>query len=78
MSVTTLLTLRFSPQQLNIEKDEVEEILVGLILEGKVEGRIDQVGARLELDRQCVSISCGALSDMARLINYLYPCSMNA
>lgn len=77
MSVTALLTLRFSPQQLNIDKDEVEEILVGLILEGKVEGRIDQVGARLELDRQCVLVSCGASSDTARLINYLYPRSMN-
>lgn len=55
-------------QQLNIDKDEVEEILVGLILEGKVEGRIDQVGARLELDRQCVLISRGAPSDPIQLI----------
>lgn len=31
---------------------EVEELLIGLILEGKVEGRIDQVGMRLELDRK--------------------------
>ena len=31
---------------------EVEELLIGLILEGKVEGRIDQVGMRLELDKQ--------------------------
>ncbi|KAG8834788.1 hypothetical protein FRC17_007105 [Serendipita sp. 399] len=38
-------------QQLNIGKPEVEEILIGLILEGKVEGRIDQVAQRLELDR---------------------------
>ena len=32
--------------------DEVEEMLIELILEGKVQGRIDQVGMRLELDRQ--------------------------
>lgn len=44
-----------APQQLNVEKDEVEELLIGLILEGKVDGRIDQVSMRLELDRQCVS-----------------------
>lgn len=38
-----------------MEKDEVEELLVGLILEGRVEGRIDQTTMRLELaDRQCV------------------------
>ncbi|KAG8906076.1 hypothetical protein FRB99_007664 [Tulasnella sp. 403] len=47
----TRLELSFLAKQLNIDKDEVEEILIGLILEGKVEGRIDQVGGRLELDR---------------------------
>lgn len=30
----------------------MEEMLIDLILEGKVEGRIDQVEMRLELDRQ--------------------------
>ena len=39
-------------QQLNVERDEVEEMLIDLILEGKVEGRIDQVGMQLELDKQ--------------------------
>ncbi|PVF99848.1 PCI-domain-containing protein [Serendipita vermifera] len=47
----TRLDLSFLARQLNIEKPEVEEILIGLILEGKVEGRIDQVAQRLELDR---------------------------
>ncbi len=37
-------------QQLNVENEEVEELLIGLILEGKVEGRIDQVAMRLELE----------------------------
>lgn len=41
-------------QQLNVDMNEVEELLIGLILEGKVEGRIDQVGMRLELDRKYV------------------------
>jgi COP9 signalosome complex subunit 2 len=41
-------------QQLNVATEEVEELLIGLILEGKVEGRIDQVGMRLELDKKCV------------------------
>lgn len=35
-----------------MDKDEVEDLLIGLILEGKVEGRIDQVAMRLELDRK--------------------------
>ncbi|KAF9029973.1 PCI-domain-containing protein [Hymenopellis radicata] len=46
------LELGFLAKQLNVDIQEVEEILIGLILEGKVEGRIDQVGMRLELDRK--------------------------
>jgi len=30
----------------------VEELLIELILDGKVEGRIDQVAMRLELDKK--------------------------
>ncbi|KAJ7116781.1 PCI domain-containing protein [Mycena crocata] len=48
----TRLELSFLAKQLNVEINEVEELLIGLILEGKVEGRIDQVGMRLELDRK--------------------------
>jgi COP9 signalosome complex subunit 2 len=40
-----------------VDIEEVEELLIGLILEGKVEGRIDQVGMRLELDKKLVVIS---------------------
>jgi COP9 signalosome complex subunit 2 len=34
-----------------VDKAEVEELLIALILEGKVEGRIDQVNMRLELTK---------------------------
>jgi COP9 signalosome complex subunit 2 len=59
LAQVSILTLYYghsliSKQQLNVDKDEVEELLIGLILEGKVEGRIDQVAMRLELDRQSV------------------------
>ncbi|KAJ3558997.1 hypothetical protein NM688_g605 [Phlebia brevispora] len=50
----TRLELSFLAKQLNVDIDEVEELLVGLILEGKVEGRIDQISMRLELDRKQV------------------------
>jgi len=46
----TRLELSFLAKQLNVEREEVEDLLIALILEGKVEGRIDQVGMRLELD----------------------------
>ena len=41
-------------QQLNVNTREVEDLLIDLILEGKVEGRIDQAGKRLELDSKYV------------------------
>ncbi|KAG9079715.1 hypothetical protein FRC06_007562 [Ceratobasidium sp. 370] len=48
----TRLELSFLAKQLNVDKHEVEELLIGLILEGKVEGRIDQVAQRLEITKQ--------------------------
>jgi len=37
-------------QQLGVELGDVEQLLIGLILDGKVGGRIDQIGGLLELD----------------------------
>ncbi|KZP28944.1 PCI-domain-containing protein [Athelia psychrophila] len=48
----TRLELSFLAKQLNVEIHEVEDLLIGLILEGKVDGRIDQVGMKLELNRK--------------------------
>ncbi|KAG8699191.1 hypothetical protein FRC08_005453 [Ceratobasidium sp. 394] len=48
----TRLELSFLAKQLNVDKHEVEELLIGLILEGKVEGKIDQVAQRLEITKQ--------------------------
>jgi len=57
----TRLELSFLAKQLNVEIQEVEDLLIGLILEGKVEGRIDQVGMRLELDSKFVLIYAALL-----------------
>ena len=48
-------TADLSMQQLSIPDSDVEDILVSLILDGKVQGKIDQVTQKLELDRQSVS-----------------------
>ncbi|KAM6498610.1 PCI domain containing protein [Amanita muscaria] len=58
----TRLELAFLAKQLNVATQEVEELLIGLILEGKVEGRIDQVSMRLELDRNLEKKRYAALS----------------
>lgn len=39
-------------QQLTISSDDVEEILVALILDGRIKGQIDQVSGKLELDHR--------------------------
>lgn len=54
VDIGRLTILRYF-QQLNVPREEVEELLINLILEGKVEGRIDQVNEVLELDKQCVT-----------------------
>jgi len=48
----TRLELTFLAKQLNVDANEVEELLIDLILEGKIDGKIDQVNMRLELDKQ--------------------------
>lgn len=53
----TRIEIDYLARQLGIAADEIEEILVALILDDKVQGRIDQVEKRLELDRQYVRVS---------------------
>jgi COP9 signalosome complex subunit 2 len=48
----TRLELSFLAKQLNVDANEVEVLLIDLILEGKIDGKIDQVNMRLELDKQ--------------------------
>lgn len=50
----TRVELSYLATSLGISVDEVEDILVALILDRKVSGRLDQVKGQLELDQQCV------------------------
>jgi COP9 signalosome complex subunit 2 len=47
-----LYGLTNSWQELNVPAQDVEDLLVGLILDNKVKGRIDQLHQRLELHTQ--------------------------
>eukprot|EP01119_Soliformovum_irregulare_P002903 TRINITY_DN13157_c0_g1_i1.p1 TRINITY_DN13157_c0_g1~~TRINITY_DN13157_c0_g1_i1.p1 ORF type:complete len:444 (-),score=137.55 TRINITY_DN13157_c0_g1_i1:60-1391(-) len=46
----TKIRIPFLAQELNISAKEVEDLMVGLILDNKIRGRIDQVNQLLELD----------------------------
>lgn len=46
----TRIEISFAAQQLNIEMSELEQLLVSLIIDGKIRGRIDQLNNRLILN----------------------------
>jgi len=48
----TRIEIPFVSKQLGVPAQDVEDLLVGLILDNKVAGRIDQVNQRLELYRE--------------------------
>ncbi|CDH49573.1 cop9 signalosome complex subunit 2 isoform 1 [Lichtheimia corymbifera JMRC:FSU:9682] len=48
----TRVELSFIAKRLNITVEEVEELAVGLILDKKISGQIDQVNQRLELEQR--------------------------
>jgi COP9 signalosome complex subunit 2 len=48
----TRIELSFVAAQLNISVDEVEDLLVTLILDNRIQGKIDQTQQRLELVSQ--------------------------
>ncbi|BGP14910.1 hypothetical protein JCM10213_003733 [Rhodosporidiobolus nylandii] len=47
----TRVEIAYLARQLGIPNEEVEEIVVALILDEKIQGRIDQVSGRLDLDK---------------------------
>ncbi|RUS18732.1 PCI domain-containing protein [Endogone sp. FLAS-F59071] len=51
----TRIEIPFVSKQLGVPAQDVEDLLVGLILDNKVAGRIDQVNQRLELYREYVT-----------------------
>jgi len=48
----TRIEISFISRELNVPASDVENLLVSLILDGKVNGLIDQVNQRLELSQQ--------------------------
>ncbi|PWY97413.1 putative COP9 signalosome complex subunit 2 [Testicularia cyperi] len=49
------IQLAYLAQQLNISVDQVEDLLMSLILDGKIRARIDQVGQFVQLDRSATT-----------------------
>ncbi|TPX34401.1 hypothetical protein SmJEL517_g02974 [Synchytrium microbalum] len=69
----TRIEIPFVSKQLNVAPDVVEELLVSLILDNKISGRIDQVEGRLELQQQSNdSLQYSAIDKWANNVSTLY------
>lgn len=68
----TSIEIAFISKQLNILVDEVEELLVGLILDQRISGQIDQVNSRLVLDRRSTdALKYEALDSWSNNVSHL-------
>ncbi|PWN49600.1 putative COP9 signalosome complex subunit 2 [Violaceomyces palustris] len=53
----TRIEISYLAKQLNVPAESVEDLLMSLILDNRIEGRIDQVDQVLELDRSAASLN---------------------
>ena len=51
MPCITICAQKADKQTLNVARDEAEGLVVSLLLDGKIKGKIDQVNGLLVLDR---------------------------
>ncbi|KAG0234097.1 hypothetical protein BGW41_001234 [Actinomortierella wolfii] len=74
----TTIKLQFISEQLNIPAQDVEDLLVGLILDKKVAGYIDQVNQRLDLERQTSgTMRYNAMEKWAANLEVMYNANLN-
>ncbi|TPX43352.1 hypothetical protein SeMB42_g04758 [Synchytrium endobioticum] len=74
----TRIEIPFVSKQLNVAPDVVEELLVSLILDNKISGRIEQVEGRLELQHQSNdSLQYSAIDKWANNVSSLYKTCVN-
>ncbi|KAF9187420.1 hypothetical protein BGZ51_006252 [Haplosporangium sp. Z 767] len=74
----TRIEIPFISRQLNIPAQDVEDLLVGLILDKKIAGHIDQVNQRLELQRQTTgTLRYNAMDKWSTNLTTMYTANIN-
>ncbi|KAK3847187.1 MAG: PCI domain-containing protein [Linnemannia gamsii] len=74
----TRIEISFISRQLNIPAQDVEDLLVGLILDKKIAGHIDQVNQRLELQRQTTGdLRYSAMDKWSTNLETMYNANIN-
>ncbi|KAJ3039363.1 COP9 signalosome complex subunit 2 [Rhizophlyctis rosea] len=74
----TRIQIKFVSKELNIAEPEVEELVVSLILDNKIDGKIDQVNQRIELHSQSTdTLHYNALDKWSKNVGSLYKTTIN-
>ncbi|KAJ3041216.1 COP9/signalosome complex subunit Csn2 [Rhizophlyctis rosea] len=74
----TRIGIQFVSKELNVPEQDVEELVVGLILDNKIDGKIDQVNQRLELHSQSTdTLHYSALDKWSTNVGNLYKTTIN-
>ncbi|KAG0329398.1 hypothetical protein BGZ99_002109 [Dissophora globulifera] len=74
----TRIEIPFISRQLNIPAQDVEDLLVGLILDKKIAGHIDQVNQRLELQQQTTgTLRYNAMDKWSSNLATMYTANIN-
>ncbi len=68
----TRINMGYIAQELNITSEEVEDLLIGLILDGVIKGRIDSVEKRLQLDRERTNERFETMQELATNVDNLW------
>ncbi|KAI8926945.1 PCI domain-containing protein [Entophlyctis helioformis] len=68
----TRIEISFISTQLNVAAAEVEELLVTLILDNRIAGKIDQINQRVELDQESTDLQYSAMDKWATNAQGLY------
>ncbi|KAH6562944.1 hypothetical protein BASA50_000200 [Batrachochytrium salamandrivorans] len=68
----TRIELSFISKKLNVPAEEVEDLLVNLILDNRIAGKIDQINQYIELEQQSTNIQYEAMLKWADNIQSLY------
>ncbi|KAL2911996.1 COP9/signalosome complex subunit Csn2 [Polyrhizophydium stewartii] len=73
----TRMELAFISKQLNVPTTEVEDLLVNLILDNRIAGKIDQINQRIELDQESSNNQYAAMQKWSTNAQSLYRSIVN-
>lgn len=68
----TRITISYMAAELEIADDEVEDLIITLILDGKINGKLDAIAGRLEMNKETAGNRFNVVDDLVTSINELW------